>query len=494
MRKNKNLSLLVILFISAYFSAYNIGYAIDECYRCHSSDVEDRPGLVYSSDVHYKKGVSCADCHGGDKRQDDMDDAMDKRKGFRGVPKNSDIVDICMSCHFNKKKMEDFGSKIPITNLSDYKNGVHGDPDRATCISCHGVHNIKKVTSPSSPVYPLNEVKTCSKCHSDPTFMRKFNPSLPTDQYEKYKTSIHGINNAKGDTKVATCSDCHSSHGIFPPSDPRSSVNVFNIPKTCSECHSHKSYMRRYNIPTDQFEEYSKSVHGKALFEKNDASAPVCNDCHGNHGAVPIGLKSIAHVCGNCHALNAELFAKGPHQKVFEEENIPLCVACHGNHLIVHPDDKMLFDANNKHAGCLKCHEEGDKGYFAAKTMHATIDSVEINMNIANKLLEEAESKGMDVSDARFDMTDIPQFLIKARTMTHTANVDMVNETIIPGKEILEKVKATGYKAIDEFYFRRWGLGASTLIITIFTIALYLKIRDIEKRQKAKKETAEGKK
>ncbi len=491
MRKNKSISLLIFLFFFAYFSAYNIGNAIDECYRCHLQDVEDRPGLLYGGDIHYKKGISCADCHGGDKRQDDMDVAMSKRKGFKGVPGQEDIVGLCMSCHFDKKKMESFGSKIPISHLSDYEHSVHGKSDGATCISCHNVHKIKRVTNPASAVYPLNEVKTCSKCHSDATFMRNYKPSLPTDQYEKYKTSVHGIINAKGDTKAATCSDCHSSHGIFSSKDPRSSVNVFNIPKTCSECHSHKSYMRRYNIPIDQYDEYAKSVHGKALFEKNDPSAPVCNDCHGNHGAVPVGLKSIAHVCGNCHALNADLFSKGPHQKAFEEQDIPLCVACHGNHYIVHPDDKML-DVNSEHSKCMECHEVGDKGYKSAKAMNAAIDSIEINMNIANKLLEEAESKGMDVSDARFNMNEIPQYLIKARTMTHTVNVDLVNETIQPGKEILDKVKATGYEAIEEFYFRRLGLGASTLIITILTVALYLKIRNIEKRQKDEKEIAEG--
>ena len=40
--------------------------------------------------------------------------------------------------------------------------------------------------------------------------------------------------------------------------------------------------------------------------------------------------------------------------------------------------------------------------------------------------------------------------------------------------------------AIDEYYFRRWGLGIATLIISIVGIALYLTIRKIEIKQQNK--------
>ena len=32
----------------------------------------------------------------------------------------------------------------------------------------------------------------CGGCHSDGAFMRKYNPSLHTDQLSQYKTSVHG--------------------------------------------------------------------------------------------------------------------------------------------------------------------------------------------------------------------------------------------------------------------------------------------------------------
>ncbi|HEV8537717.1 MAG TPA: hypothetical protein VGR15_02240 [Bacteroidota bacterium] len=38
----------------------------------------------------------------------------------------------------------------------------------------------------------------------------------------------------------------------------------------------------------------------------------------------------------------------------------------------------------------------------------------------------------------------------------------------------------------EEYYFRRWGLGVSTLIISLVAVSLYLAIRRIERKQSAK--------
>ena len=78
----------------------------------------------------------------------------------------------------------------------------------------------------------------CSKCHSDATYMRQYNPSLRTDQLSQYLTSVHGKRLAAGDAKVAVCTDCHSVHGIRPASDTRSTIHPLNIAETCSRCHS----------------------------------------------------------------------------------------------------------------------------------------------------------------------------------------------------------------------------------------------------------------
>ncbi len=95
-------------------------------------------------------------------------------------------------------------------------------------------------------------------------------------------------------------------------------VFPWNIPQTCGRCHADPEYMKPYKIPTNQLAEYKQSVHARALFEKKDLSAPVCNDCHGNHGANPPEVAAVAFVCRQCHPANGELFSKSPHKKAFD--------------------------------------------------------------------------------------------------------------------------------------------------------------------------------
>ena len=154
----------------------------------------------------------------------------------------------------------------------------------------------------------------CGCCHSNPAYMRQYNPSLRTDQLDQYHTSVHGKRLAAGDTKVAVCIDCHSVHDIRPPSDPRSTVNPVNVAKTCSRCHSDAAYMKPYGIPTDQFAKYSTSVHHEAMVVRGDLSAPTCTTCHGNHGAVPPGVDKVQNVCANCHVFQAQMYEKSSHK------------------------------------------------------------------------------------------------------------------------------------------------------------------------------------
>ena len=63
-------------------------------------------------------------------------------------------------------------------------------------------------------------------------------------------------------------------------------------------------------LDTTNIEQWRQSVHGQALLEKGDLTAPACNDCHGNHGAMPPGVDSVANACGTCHGKIANLFAE----------------------------------------------------------------------------------------------------------------------------------------------------------------------------------------
>ena len=459
----------------------------DECFNCHS-DLDDEVAASYKTDVHFLKGISCSGCHGGKSSSDDQDIAMNKVNGFIGVPTRVNRYKVCVKCHADQNKMKSFGSELSTDQFEKLQNSVHFQPTYnnegpiADCVTCHSIHNIKKIEDPSSTVYPTKIIALCGKCHSDATYMKNYNPGLPVDQVAKYKTSIHGIQNAKGDPNVAECASCHGHHDIMAVNDPRSHVYATNIPSTCANCHENSKLMSKYKLPANQYEGFVKSVHGVALLEKGDLSAPSCNDCHGNHGAVPPGVESISKVCGTCHVLNMELFENSPHKAAFDKNHFPECESCHSNHLILSPTDEMIGTGTN--SVCIKCHSPGDNnnGYKVAQEMKQMIDSLSSLNNETKKILSEASQKGMDVSDATFSLKDIRQTLIQSRTTIHAFDIKQFKEKINPGFNIVNKAMVSGEEAIDEYYYRRIGLGFSTIVVTFLVVLLYIKLRKVEKK------------
>jgi predicted CXXCH cytochrome family protein len=240
--------------------------------------------------------------------------------------------------------------------------------------------------------------------------------------------------------------------------------------------------MKEFKIPTDQFSKYQNSVHGKAVFEKQDLSAPVCNDCHGNHGATPPGIESISKVCGSCHALNAELFSSSPHKKAFDEKKYPECETCHGNHEILIAKDQLL--GVDKGAICLKCHSENEnkKGYLIAKEMKRLTDRLIISDSVAKDMVFQAEQKGMDVEEIKFKLREIHQARLEGRTIVHSFDEAKFKEVADKGFKSSELTITEAKAAIDEFYFRRYGLGIAVAIISFLIVILYLYIKRIEKK------------
>jgi predicted CXXCH cytochrome family protein len=462
-------------------------FAKDACVTCHL-DNETAEAVAYRSDIHYARGVSCADCHGGDRSNDDQDAAMSKAKGFIGVPRKQDIPRVCGACHGpgqgafkSRHRLEDV--------LTGFRGGIHGhsldaNANGPQCVSCHGVHGIQRVTDARSPVHPSRVVDTCARCHGNAAYMRDFDPTVPVDQKEKYLTSVHGKRHAAGDAKVATCVSCHSNHLVLQAKDPRSPVYPTRIPATCGRCHSDAKYMAGYGIPTTQYADYKESVHGQALLKKSDLNAPACNSCHGNHGAAPPGVASVIAVCGQCHQSNEELYEKSVHRALFEKQKLAGCVVCHGNHRVVKPTDSVVsFDAVSP---CGKCHKNDgtDKDAAGIVRLKGLLDSLSTGQQEAVAALDHAENLGMDVADARYSLKDVNQSVVQSRVAIHTFRTKDLEEAARPGIALIAQAKQAGHEAVREYHFRRQGLAISTLIVTFVVVLLWLKIRQIERRQR----------
>jgi hypothetical protein len=391
---------------------------------------------------------------------------------------HAQVVNNCLQCH----SVLDPPYKV---TAEQFALDIHSQKG-LTCASCHGGDPTKtdmeamsksagfrgKITREQIPAL-------CGSCHSDAAYMKKYNPTLRTDQFSQYKTSVHGKLLAKGDTKVAVCIDCHGVHDLRAVDDVQSSVYPLNVAKTCSRCHSDANYMKGYNIPTDQFAQYNVSVHHQALVDRGDLSAPTCTTCHGNHGAAPPGVNSVANVCSNCHVFQAQMYDKSSHKAAFEAAGLPGCVVCHSNHGITMPTDARL--GTGPESVCMRCHAPGDDCDRARAEMFSGLTNLKDSIQGADKLLSVAESSGMEVGESRLVLDQARDSLTKARVTIHSFQQGLVNKDIQAGLKFASQSLAGGKAALAERDYRRRGLGLSLIFILATVLGLYLYIRKIER-------------
>ncbi len=387
--------------------------------------------------------------------------------------------DSCVECH----SVMEGNLKAPAAAFSKDIHQHHG----FSCVDCHGGDRTSDDPSvsmsrakgflgkPSRTAAP----KLCARCHSDAALMHKYRPQQRVDQYAQYLTSVHGKRIAAGDPAAATCVDCHSVHDIREVKDPLSPVYPLRLPDTCARCHADAAHMAKYKIPTTQNADYRKSVHWKAL-EGGDLSAPSCASCHGNHGATPPQVASVANVCGTCHALMEDLYNKSPHQPVFAAMGVGGCVTCHGNHEVLKPSLALL--AGEK-AVCAQCHEPDSGGGKAAAEMAGLITRLQSALRESDATLQRASNSGMEVSEALLKQREAEENLVKARVAVHAFRVAAVGEPVNAGLKIAAETRQAGENALRERDFRRMGLGIALVTIVITMAGLWLALRAVEKRQ-----------
>lgn len=387
--------------------------AADSCRDCHGMLDDPRlsaPAKRYAADIHARRGIGCAGCHGGDP-DDQADTAMDPERGFRGSMARGDIAEMCASCHANA------------------------------------------------------------------AFMKRYNPRPYIFSVAEYRTSVHCKLEELGDRKVATCTDCHGVHGILPHTDPASPVFARNVPATCAKCHN-PDYLEGRRVPSDQFERYRGSVHGVALLEKGDASAPACNDCHGNHGAAPPGLRDVSMVCGSCHGRVAELFNASRMKAGMDRAGKHGCVTCHGNHDVQRTGDEMLAVAAP--GLCGGCHEPGSESEKGTLAIVDGFHGLKRDVTRADSLLAAADRLGMETTAARAMLREAGDQVIGARAALHSFDPVKVGSVIGEGRQLAARAAASAESAMRDWHMRRVGLGLSLGVIVLVIGLLVVKIRTLE--------------
>lgn len=386
-------------------------------------------------------------------------------------------ADSCLECHSVLEGKLQAPAKL-------FANDIHARFG-FSCADCHGGN--RNETDPEAAMsksrgfvgkIPRTAVpERCAHCHSNASLMEKYKPRQRVDQLAQYRTSIHGKRLASGDVKVATCIDCHSVHDIREVKDPLSPVHPLRLPETCARCHADPAYMAGYKLPTDQFANYRKSVHWEALAKRGDLSAPSCASCHGNHGAQPPEVGSVAAVCGTCHVMMEDLYKKSPHEPVFAAMGAAGCVVCHSNHEIRPPNSGMLAGPN---AVCSQCHNATSAGGIAAAEMARQITSLEAALARSDRILADAQQSGMEVSEALLRQREGRENLVKAAVAVHAFQTAVVQKPVKEGLAIAAETYQAGVSALQERRTRRLGLLVSLFAIAITMLGLWLAIRSIE--------------
>lgn len=286
----------------------------------------------------------------------------------------------CLGCHSNPNMVGRFSDGKTMSLYYDPKQH-EGSLHVEGCRSCHDIQNEypHKVSQPQScetchtqifggvskdtavfdiTYYPdqraveLDINESCRKCHSE--------------NFDEMSDSAHMRVFERGNRYAPVCLDCHGSHNITSPSEPRTKT-----PQICSKCH------------LSVYTTYESSIHGAALEADSNPDVPTCINCHGSHkvsgpGSENFRADSIT-LCGSCHADKVLMGKYGISTNVFQtylddfhgrtvdffrkshEAKITkaTCYDCHGIHNIQAPDNKLssVYPANLQKT-CQQCHPD----------------------------------------------------------------------------------------------------------------------------------------
>lgn len=332
---------------------YTQGMADADCLRCHEdtrvkSSRDGRSLFVKASELAESRHarVACSQCH--------SEVNASRKRPCETITRKVD----CSACH------SEIGQQ--------YSRSTHGillarnDANAPSCIECHGTHGVKGKLDPASPTFATRIPELCARCHREGQKAAVRYVGTQHSIVEHYRESIHGKGLLKsGLTVTATCTNCHTAHGVLPRTDPHSSVNPQNVPKTCGTCH--------HGIE----QQFERSIHSP-LVSKTDKELPVCSDCHTAHSirrADEDGFKLvIMETCGRCHLDIAKTYFDTYHGKVSRlgYTKTAKCYDCHGAHDVLKvTDPRSHLSRDNVVNTCKKCHPDATRR-FAGYLTHAT--------------------------------------------------------------------------------------------------------------------------
>ncbi|MBI3297258.1 MAG: hypothetical protein HYZ75_03775 [Elusimicrobia bacterium] len=266
-----SLSLVFLTLLALPAGARGLPEEAETCLGCHNPDGgAPTPRLEsYAATAH--RSLACTACHPG---------ADEAPHGKLPAPD-------CTRCHAEATKS--------YRTTVHGEAAIHGSTRAASCVDCHGAHDVRPGIDSRSRVGKPNLAATCGSCHRA--------------EAAAYRASVHGAALAAGTKEAPACTDCHGEHTVRSPSSPESSVSSGSVTRTCASCHASERLVGSFKVPAGRVESFMSSYHGLAAQNGSGLRVASCASCHGVHDIRPssdpasrIHPANVATACGQCHA------------------------------------------------------------------------------------------------------------------------------------------------------------------------------------------------
>ncbi len=144
----------------------------EACGQCHVTQRQAHEKSVHGQSLAAggKDAATCIDCHSTQNTPHSIARVLSTDSPvYRGS-----VASTCAKCHAKTELMDKYD--VPTEVYKSYMTTFHGKANvlspyeitqhpKATCINCHGYHDIKSADDPTSPVAKANLPTTCGGCH-----------------------------------------------------------------------------------------------------------------------------------------------------------------------------------------------------------------------------------------------------------------------------------------------------------------------------------------
>jgi len=254
-------------------------FSIDTCATCHAGQVRQYRESIHGASRRRgdSEAATCRSCHGAAH-------ALLAKSDPRAPTYHLNLPRTCAACHADPELAKRHNIAVGAV-YQLYMDSIHGRAVTrsgllvaANCSDCHGAHDIKPHTAPTSRVFRANVPGTCGACHAG--------------VLKDYAQSIHGREAARGSARAPVCTDCHSAHQIRRTEAAPWQLDVI---RECGTCHA------------ESLRTYRDTFHGKVT-TLGFARVAKCADCHGSHTIQStsdprsaVASANIVATCRQCH-------------------------------------------------------------------------------------------------------------------------------------------------------------------------------------------------